>query len=43
MDGHFLSKEGWNTIVELVADQNKDVLMLKRISTGVKTAFTVTK
>jgi replication factor C subunit 1 len=43
MGGHFLSKEGWDTIVELGAQQNKDDPVLKRISTGVKTAFTVTK
>jgi replication factor C subunit 1 len=40
---YFFSKEGWETIVELGADQNKDDLVLKRISTGVKTAFTVSR
>jgi replication factor C subunit 1 len=40
MDGYFLSKEDWDTIVELGVDQNKDDVVLKRISTGVKTAFT---
>jgi replication factor C subunit 1 len=40
MNRYFLSKEDCDTIVELGVDQNKDDVVLKRISTGVKTAFT---
>jgi replication factor C subunit 1 len=36
MDGYFLSKEDWETIVELGVNQNKGHVVLKRISTGVK-------
>lgn len=40
MDEYFLSKEDWDTIVELGVGQNKDELVLKKISTAVKTSFT---
>ncbi|KAF7984338.1 hypothetical protein HWV62_15345 [Athelia sp. TMB] len=40
MDEYFLSKEDWDTIVELGVDGNKDELVLKKISTATKTNFT---
>lgn len=40
MDGYYLSKEDWDTIVELGVDDRKDDLVLKKISTAVKTALT---
>lgn len=40
MDEYFLSREDWDTIVELGLGENKDDLVLKKISTATKTAFT---
>ncbi|KAH9928881.1 DNA replication factor C, large subunit [Fomitopsis serialis] len=40
MDDYFISREDWDTIVELGVDQNKDSLVLKEISTATKTSFT---
>ncbi|KZT74614.1 DNA replication factor C, large subunit, partial [Daedalea quercina L-15889] len=40
MDDYFISREDWDTIVELGVDQNKDDVVLKRISTATKTSFT---
>ena len=40
MDDYYLSKEEWDTIVELGVDQNKDDVILKKISSATKSAFT---
>lgn len=40
MDEYYLSREDWDTIVELGVDQNKDELVLKKISASTKTSFT---
>lgn len=40
MDEYFLSKEEWDTIVELGVGDKKDDLILKKIPTATKTAFT---
>ncbi|KAG6874152.1 hypothetical protein C0995_005570 [Termitomyces sp. Mi166 len=40
MDEYYLSKEDWDSVVELGVDQNKDGLVLKKISAATKTAFT---
>ncbi|KAH9843593.1 DNA replication factor C large subunit [Rhodofomes roseus] len=40
MDDYFISREDWDTIVELGVDQNKDDFVLKKISTATKTSFT---
>ncbi|KAF7433765.1 hypothetical protein PC9H_005730 [Pleurotus ostreatus] len=40
MDEYYLSKEDWDTVVELGVDQNKDELVLKKIPAATKTAFT---
>ncbi|TFK53303.1 DNA replication factor C, large subunit [Heliocybe sulcata] len=40
MDDYYLSKEDWDTIVELGVDQNKDELVLKKIPAATKTALT---
>ena len=40
MDDYYLSKEEWDTIVELGLDQNKDEIILKKISTATKTNLT---
>ncbi|KAG6830854.1 hypothetical protein H0H87_006914 [Tephrocybe sp. NHM501043] len=40
MDEYYLSKEDWDTVVELGVDQNKDDLVLKKISAATKTALT---
>ncbi|KAF9236915.1 replication factor RFC1 C terminal domain-containing protein [Melanogaster broomeanus] len=40
MDEYYLSREDWDTIVELGVDQNKDDVVLKKISTATKTSFT---
>ncbi|KAH7881856.1 replication factor RFC1 C terminal domain-containing protein [Phlebopus sp. FC_14] len=40
MDEYYLSREDWDTIVELGVDQNRDDIVLKKISTATKTAFT---
>ncbi|KAF8185193.1 purine nucleotide binding protein [Pholiota molesta] len=40
MDDYYLTKEDWDTIVELGVDEKKDDLVLKKISTATKTALT---
>jgi len=40
MDKYYLSKEDWDTIVELGVDQNKDDVILKKISAATKTSLT---
>ncbi|KAF9071137.1 replication factor RFC1 C terminal domain-containing protein [Rhodocollybia butyracea] len=40
MDEYFLSKEEWDTIVELGVGDKKDELILKKIPAATKTAFT---
>ncbi|KAF9475821.1 DNA replication factor C, large subunit [Pholiota conissans] len=40
MDDYFLSKEDWDTIVELGVGERKDDLVLKKISAATKTALT---
>ncbi|KAF5371508.1 hypothetical protein D9615_009587 [Tricholomella constricta] len=40
MDEYFISKEDWDTIVELGVDEHKDDIVLKKISAAAKSAFT---
>lgn len=40
MDEYYLSKEDWDTIVELGVGDSKDDKVLKKISTATKTTFT---
>jgi len=40
MDNYYLSKDDWDTIVELGVGANKDEAILKKISTATKTNFT---
>ena len=40
MDEYYLSREDWETVVELGVGQNKDDLVLKKISTATKTTLT---
>lgn len=40
MDEYYLSREDWDTLVELGVDQNKDEIVLKKISASTKTSFT---
>jgi replication factor C subunit 1 len=40
MDEYFLTKEDWDTIVELGVDDKKDDQVLKKISAATKTALT---
>jgi len=40
MDEYYLSREDWDTVVELGLDQNKDDLVLKKISAATKTTLT---
>ena len=40
MDEYYLSKEDWDTIVELGVGDHSDALVLKKISTATKTSFT---
>jgi replication factor C subunit 1 len=40
MDSYYLGKEDWDSFVELGVDQMKDELILKKIPTAVKSAFT---
>ena len=40
MDEYFLSREDWDTIVELGVGDNADALVLKKIPSATKTAFT---
>ena len=40
MDEYYLSKEDWDTILELGVDDKKDQIVAKDISTATKTALT---
>ncbi|KAJ3975737.1 purine nucleotide binding protein [Lentinula raphanica] len=40
MDEYYLSKDDWDTIVELGVGEQKDELILKKVSAATKTAFT---
>ncbi|KAJ6551533.1 replication factor RFC1 C terminal domain-containing protein [Mycena capillaripes] len=40
MDEYYLTKEDWDTIIELGVDEKKDDLVLKKISTATKTTLT---
>lgn len=40
MDAYYLSKDEWDTVVELGVDDSKDEKILKKISTATKSAFT---
>ena len=40
MDEYYISREDWDTIVELGVDQNKEDVVLKKISAATKTSFT---
>jgi replication factor C subunit 1 len=40
MDEYYLTKEEWDTIIELGVDEKKDDVVLKKISTATKTALT---
>ena len=40
MDEYFLSKDEWDTLVELGVGSHKDEGVLKKISTATKTSFT---
>jgi len=40
MDEYYISREDWDTIVELGVDQHKDDIVLKKIPAATKTAFT---
>ena len=40
MDDYFLSKEEWDTVVELGVDQNREDVILKKISSATKSSLT---
>ena len=40
MDEYYISKEDWDTILELGVDDKKDQIVAKNISTATKTALT---
>lgn len=40
MDEYFITKEDWDTVVELGLDDHKDDIVLKKIPTATKTSFT---
>jgi len=40
MDDYYLSKDEWDTIIELGLDENKDSVILKKISTTTKSTLT---
>ena len=40
MDHYYLSKDDWDTIVELGVGDHKDDIVLKKISSATKAAFT---
>lgn len=40
MDEYFLSKDEWDTLVELGVGSHKDEFVLKKVSTATKTSFT---
>lgn len=40
MDEYYISRDDWDTLVELGVDDHKDDMILKKISTATKTSFT---
>ena len=40
MDDYYLNREDWDALVELGLDEYQEDLVLKKISTATKTAFT---
>ena len=40
MDEYYLSKEDWDTIVELGVGPNQDAAILKKMNTATKSSFT---
>lgn len=40
MDTYYLAREDWDTVVELGVDAYKDDVVLKKIASGTKSAFT---
>lgn len=40
MDEYFLSKDEWDTLIELGVGSHKDELVLKKVPTATKTSFT---
>jgi replication factor C subunit 1 len=40
MDKYYLSKEDWDTIVELGVDERRDDVVLKKITPATKTSLT---
>lgn len=40
MDEYYLSKEDWDSVIELGLGDNKDDIVLKKISTATKTSLT---
>ena len=40
MDEYYLSREDWDTVVELGLDEQKDEIVLKKISAATKTTLT---
>ena len=39
MDEYYLSREDWDTVVELGLDEQKDEIVLKKISAATKTTL----
>ncbi len=42
MDEYFLTREDWDTIIELGVDESASAPVLKKISTAPRTSFTKT-
>jgi len=40
MDEYYLSKEDWDTVVELGVDQNKGDVVMKKIAPATKSSLT---
>ena len=40
MDAYYLSREDWDTLVELGVDHHQEAVVLKKIAASTKTAFT---
>lgn len=40
MDEYYLSKEDWDSVIELGLGDNKDDIVLKKISTATKSSLT---
>ncbi len=40
MDDYYLSKDEWDTIIELGLDENKDTVILKKMTTATKSTLT---